>query len=218
MSEAPLNLWGVVVAGGRGQRFGAPKHLAALAGKSLWEWARDALVEGGARQVIVVGDVPGGVEGGSERRWSVARGLARIGEDDALVAVHDAARPLASPSLLKRLCHAVIEQEADGAIPVVPIPDSIKRVDQGTGRVVETLDRAEIMAAQTPQVFRSAILRRAHLLPAETPASDDASMVEAVGGRVVVVPGERRAGKITYPEDLKVAEATIRLSPDEYLR
>ncbi len=202
------------MAAGSGSRFGAPKHEVELGGKALWEWARDALLDSGAHRVVVVGPVPGGVEGGPERHNSVAQGLARVGEGAAVVAVHDAARPLAPAAMITRMYAALRERRADGVIPVVPIPDSIKRLNVGEGRVLRTLSRTAVMGAQTPQVFRAPVLRRAHAAFAAGPPSDrapdDAALIEGIGGRVVTVPGDRAAMKITYPEDLVLAEALVR--------
>lgn len=207
-------IWGIVVAAGGGSRFGRPKHAVRLAGKPLWEWARDALFESGAGGVVVVGRVPGGVKGGPERHISVARGLARVDPDATVVAVHDAARPLAPATMILRTYEALLVAGADGAVPVVSIPDALKRIDAGNGRVVGSLSRTSVVAAQTPQVFRAGILRRAHALAAESqwPGAipDDAAMVERIGGRVVTTPGDRAAMKITYPEDLAMAEALVR--------
>ena len=207
-------IWGIVVAAGSGARFGGPKHEARLAGRGLWEWARDALLDSGAHRVVVVGRVPGGVEGGPARYVSVARGLAEVGEQATIVAVHDAARPLAPAAMMVRMYERLRAGRCDGVIPVVPISDSIKRIRAEDGRVLTTLSRTDVLGAQTPQVFRASALRRAHAAPAAAesygPAPDDAAMVEAVGGRVVTVAGDRAAMKITYPEDLLVAEALVR--------
>ncbi len=207
------NIWGVVVAAGRGQRYGAPKHAVRFRGKALWEWARDALLESGAHGVVVVGPVPGGVEGGSERHISVSCGLDKVDPAATIVAVHDAARPFAPARMIAAMYAVLREEQADGVIPVVTIPDAIKKVDPHSGRVVGSLSRGRVVAAQTPQVFRADVARQAHVHyrgsdPSEPPP-DDASMVERIGGRVVTVPGDRLAMKITYPEDLLLAETLL---------
>ena len=92
----PASVWGIVVAGGSGLRFGGPKHSMELQGKPLWSWGRDMLVDAGVSHVVVVGPVPGGIPGGNRRRDSVAAGLAEIPDDVDYVIVHDAARPLAN--------------------------------------------------------------------------------------------------------------------------
>ena len=218
-SGAGGRIWGIVVAGGGGVRFGRPKHELELAGRPLWEWARDALLRSGAGRVVVVGPVPGGVEGGPERRISVARGLARVDQEAEIVAVHDAARPLAPPAMIAGMYETLRTGGLDGVIPVTPIPDAVKRRNAADGLVLETLARAEteVVAAQTPQVFRAGPLRRAHAAYAEGPpgqAPDDAAMVERIGGRVGTVPGDRAAMKITYPEDLALAEVFLGLRRD----
>lgn len=211
MTPHRMDIWGVVVAAGRGVRFGARKHATRLAGKPLWQWARDALLESGAREVVVVGDVPGGVEGGPERHLSVARGLEEVDAEATVIAVHDAARPLASAALMKRMYRVLAESGADGVVPVVPIADALKRVDTDRVRILDSIDRRDVACAQTPQVFRAGVLRRAHAHHAAGDAPhDDAGMVEALGGRVLAVTGERSAMKITYPEDLVLVEALLR--------
>jgi 2-C-methyl-D-erythritol 4-phosphate cytidylyltransferase len=201
-----VSTWGIVVAAGRGDRFGRPKHLLALAGITMWERARDALLAGGVDGVVVVGDVPGGVAGGERRRDSVEAGVARLPADAEYVLVHDAARPLASGVLAARVLTELRSGEADAVVPVVAVRDTLKRV---TGRVVEsTLDRTGLVAVQTPQGFRVDVLRRAQAADAAD-ASDEAVLVERTGGTVVVVEGEVENLKVTYPGDLKVAEALL---------
>ena len=146
----------------------------------------------------------GGVSGGATRSESVRNGLAEVPDDADVVVVHDAARPLATPALFSAVIEAV-KSGADAAVPVVPVTDTVKRVEGD--RVVETLDRAELVSVQTPQAFRADILRKAHASGGE--ATDDASLVEAIGGTVVVVPGERNNIKITTPDDLRIAEALL---------
>jgi 2-C-methyl-D-erythritol 4-phosphate cytidylyltransferase len=114
-----------------------------------------------------------------------------------IVIVHDAARPLASADLFAAVV-AAVREGADAAIPCLPVADTLKRVRDGL--VVETVDRTELHAVQTPQAFRREVLRRAHEGCPE--ATDDAALVEAIGGVVVAVPGEARNRKITDPSDL----------------
>lgn len=195
----------IVVAAGRGDRFGGPKQFAELHGKPLVDWALDA-----ARAVsddVVLVTPPsqgGGIAGGSTRSESVRNGLAAVPEDADIIVVHDAVRPLASRALFDAVI-AAVAAGADAAIPAVPVTDTVKRVDGE--RVVETLDRSELVAVQTPQAFRADVLRKAHA--AEPDATDDAALVEAMGGTVVVVPGERTNIKITTPDDLRVAEVLL---------
>jgi 2-C-methyl-D-erythritol 4-phosphate cytidylyltransferase len=134
------------------------------------------------------------VAGGASRSASVRAGLAAVPADAEVVVVHDAARPAARPALFESVVAAVLAG-ADAAIPGVPLVDTVKRVAGGV--VVETLDRTALVAVQTPQAFRAAVLREA-----EGEATDDAALVEAAGGRVVVVPGDPANLKVTEPADL----------------
>ena len=162
----------------------------------------EALVESGAADVAV--------EGGAERADSVRAALAVIDADAAVIVVHDAARPLASAELHQAVV-AAVHAGADAVIPAVPVIDTVKRVrhdEHGDAVVVETLDRTHLVAVQTPQAFRADLLRAAHADGAD--ATDDAALVEAAGGPVVVVPGEAANLKITGPNDLAVATALLR--------
>lgn len=144
------------------------------------------------------------VAGGPTRAESVRAGLAAVPDDAAVIIVHDAARPLASASLFEAVVGAVVAG-ADGAIPGVPLVDTVKRVRGGF--VVETLDRSELVRVQTPQAFRAARLRAAHSSGGD--ATDDARLVEALGGRVVVVPGDESNVKVTSPADLEAVERQL---------
>ena len=127
-------------------------------------------------------------------------------EPVGLVVVHDAARPLAGVHLFQRVV-AAVRAGADGAVPGLPVPDTIKRVDPSGRRVVETPDRAALRAIQTPQAFSAAVLRRAHAAGGD--ATDDAALVEALGATVVVVDGDPSNLKITGPDDLVRAEVLL---------
>ncbi|HZQ78798.1 MAG TPA: 2-C-methyl-D-erythritol 4-phosphate cytidylyltransferase [Acidimicrobiia bacterium] len=148
------------------------------------------------------------VAGGPSRAASVRAGLAAVPVGADIVVVHDAARPLAGPGLFERVV-AAVRAGADGAVPGVPVPDTIKRVDSGDGRaiVVETLDRPTLRAVQTPQAFRADVLRRAHAGGGD--ATDDAALVEALGATVVVVEGDPANLKITTADDLVRAEVLL---------
>jgi 2-C-methyl-D-erythritol 4-phosphate cytidylyltransferase len=146
------------------------------------------------------------VAGGPTRSASVRAGLAAVPAEAEVLVVHDAARPLATPALFERVV-AAVRAGADGAVPGLGVPDTIKRVDPATGHVVETLDRSALRAIQTPQAFSAAVLRRAHESGAD--ATDDAALVEAAGGRVVVVDGDPANLKITGPDDLVRAELLL---------
>lgn len=169
------------------------------------------------------------VEGGATRAESVANAL--VGVDTELVAIHDAARPLLTPELVEEAIAGLLaDPGADGAIAAVPVTDTIKRVpdraepgvgsSQGLGahgpqkaaiEVDETVDREFLWAAQTPQVFRSDALRRAiEAYPADAPRpSDEAMLVEAAGGRVLIQLAPPDNFKVTTPLDLRIAELLL---------
>lgn len=212
-----MTAWAVVVAAGAASRFGRLKQYEPLGGRRVLDWSLAAARQACAGVVLVVPaglsgqDEPGAdavVEGGATRSASVRRGLARVPPDAEVVVVHDAVRPLAPPSLFRAAVAAVLAG-ADGAVCAVPLTDTLKRV-QGA-HVVETLDRAALWRAQTPQAFAAQVLRAAY--EGEPEATDDAAVVEAAGGRVVVVPGDARNLKLTAPGDLVVAEALATLAP-----
>jgi 2-C-methyl-D-erythritol 4-phosphate cytidylyltransferase len=121
-----------------------------------------------------------------------------------VIVVHDAARPLIPDDLLGRLLTS-LNEGWDGAVPVLPLPDTVKRVDGG--RVVETLDREGLVLAQTPQAFVSTALRDA--AAAGDDATDCAALVEARGGRIKAVPGDPRLLKVTDPGDLEAVERLL---------
>jgi 2-C-methyl-D-erythritol 4-phosphate cytidylyltransferase len=217
-TAAPV--WSIVVAGGSGRRFGHEKQFSLLGGRVVAEWAVLACRSVSAGVVLVVppGTDDGAVRlgadvvvaGGPTRADSVRCGLAAVPDDAAVVLVHDAARPLASPDLFQAVVAAVTVGGADGAVPGVPPSDTIKVVDE-SGRITSTLDRTVLAAVQTPQGFRADVLRRAHEVAAAegAAATDDAMVVEAAGGTVVVVPGEPGNLKITGPDDLATAERLL---------
>ena len=197
---------GIVVAAGRGERFGTPKAEVLLRGVPLWQRAVSALRAAGVEEVVVVGPVPGGIPGGDRRRDSVAAGLASLPTEAEWVLIHDAARPLATPDLCRSVLERLARGDVDGVVPALPVPDTLKRVVGD--RVAATVSREDLVAVQTPQGFRVSVLRRAHLAGSED-ATDDAALVERIGGSVVFVPGEPSNLKITFPADLLVAEALL---------
>jgi 2-C-methyl-D-erythritol 4-phosphate cytidylyltransferase len=199
-----VTLWGIVVAAGAGRRFGGPKHTVELLGKPLYEWAVACLLGAGCAGVVVVGDVPGGVPGGARRRDSVAAGLAALPGDAEYVLVHDAARPLASVELARAVAARLEKGGAGGVVPAIQVRDTVKRV--AGDAIVETLERDDLVTVQTPQGFVVADLKAAHGADDED-ATDDAALLERVGGTVVTVPGEAANIKVTYPEDLMLALA-----------
>ena len=148
------------------------------------------------------GKVTSVVTGGETRAESVRIALAEIPDDAAVVVVHDAARPILPEEVLERVV-AALSEGFDGAVPVLPVADTVKRVR--AGEVVETLERAELVVAQTPQAFVASALRLG--LSGLQPLSDwtdCASVVEAGGGRIKAVEGDRRLLKVTSPEDLEL--------------
>jgi 2-C-methyl-D-erythritol 4-phosphate cytidylyltransferase len=205
-------VWAIVVAAGSGSRFGGPKQYEVLAGRRVLDWSLDAARQACDGVVLVVPPDRAGepepvdfvVAGGATRSGSVRNGLARIPAGAEVIAVHDAARPLATSPLFDAAV-AAVRAGAAGAICAVPLTDTVKRVDGA--EVAETLDRRQLVAVQTPQAFDAAALRQAHA--GEPEATDDAAVVEAAGGRVVVVPGDPYNIKITSRADLAVAEALL---------
>ena len=150
--------------------------------------------------------VSAAIVGGTTRSESVALAVAEIPEDAVVIMVHAAARPLLPADLVERLLQALLAGY-DGAVPGLPITDTVKRWRDGV--IVETPLRAELVAVQTPQAFAADVLRRALRAGDLAAATDDASLVEAAGGRVTVVPGDARLLKITGPEDVERALALL---------
>jgi len=210
--DAPRT-WTIVVAAGTGSRFGGavPKQFVEIDGRRIVDWsiATAASVADGVVVVLPAGFTalpPSGpgcvvaVEGGDSRSDSVRRGLAAVPTDAAVVLVHDAARPLASAELFERVI-AAVKTGADAVVPTVPVIDTLRTVDG------DAVDRDQLVAVQTPQGFRTSVLRAAH--EGDPTATDDATLVVAIGGNVVTVPGERWNIKVTDPRDDLVAEALL---------
>jgi 2-C-methyl-D-erythritol 4-phosphate cytidylyltransferase len=203
-------IWTIVVAAGTGTRFGGPKQFEALGDRRVMDWSVTIAREASDGVVVVLpaehAEKEGGVAGGSTRSESVRRGLAVVPKNATIICVHDAARPFANEDDFARVI-AAIADGADGAVPAIPVADTIKVVDD-TGQVIRTPARGSLRAVQTPQAFRAEVLRRAHASLAE--GTDDATLVEAEGGRVVVVDGDVLNRKITTREDLEWARAQQR--------
>jgi 2-C-methyl-D-erythritol 4-phosphate cytidylyltransferase len=218
-------VWSIVVAGGSGERFGQMKQFSLLGGRPVLEWAVEACRPVSAGVVLVLPlklwETPGQsthgadvvVPGGPTREDSVRAGLAGVPMEADVIVVHDAARPVASRTLFRAVVQAVTDGGADGAVPGLTPRDTIKVVDD-EGQVKSTFDRNALVAVQTPQAFRAEVLRRAH---EQGPfgATDDAMLVEALGGRVKVVAGDPGNLKITTPEDLLTAERLLAEMPAE---
>lgn len=214
----------LVVAAGRGERLGTggPKAFVMCGGRPMLEWSIDALKAVPEIGHIVVATPPGieapagttGVFGGDERSHSVRAALHHTLAGDPVL-VHDAARPLVTPEII-RATLAGLDAEADAAIAAAPVVDTIKEGAAapagGFATVTRTLDRSGLWAIQTPQVFRRDVLERALAQPHEilAGATDDASLVESMGGTVRLVESPRENFKITTPEDLKLADLLLR--------
>jgi 2-C-methyl-D-erythritol 4-phosphate cytidylyltransferase len=146
------------------------------------------------------------VAGGASRSESVRNAFAVVPAADVVV-IHDAARPLVTEEIVGR-CIEAIESGADGAVAAARVTDTIKESDE-SGRVVRTLDRDRLWSIQTPQAFRGRLLRQALDSERIADATDDASLVEALGGEVRIVESSARNFKITWPHDLARAEALL---------
>ena len=220
-----MSVWAIVAAAGTGDRLGADRPKAfvrlgeqPLLGHSIERLDRSDWIEG-----IVVVAPPGWEEpaillaeelgaskastcvtGGATRAQSVRLGLAEVPAEAAVVLVHDAARPLLPAAVIARVL-APPSAGWDGAVPGLPVADTVKRVDGD--RIVATVLREQLAAVQTPQAFVAAVLREA--VEAGGEAGDCAALVEARGGRVTVVPGDRRLLKVTTAEDLELVSAWL---------
>ena len=214
-------VWAILVAAGSGERLGAerPKAFANLGGRPLlaesverldrcpWVdaivlvappgWEEPAIL---LAEEVVASKVVASVAGGDSRAESVRAGVAEVPDDALVVLVHDAARPLVGDEHVERVL-APLSEGWDGVVAALPVPDTLKRVDGD--RVVETVGRDGLVAAQTPQAFLAAALRAA-LAGELAGATDCASLVERRGGRVRVVEGDVRLLKVTTPADLEL--------------
>jgi 2-C-methyl-D-erythritol 4-phosphate cytidylyltransferase len=219
--------WAVIVAAGRGERLGSdrPKAFAKLNGRALLaeslerleasDWI-DSIVlvapEGWEEPAILLaeelgaGKVSASVPGGATRTESVRAGMAEVPEEALVVLVHDAARPLLPDEVIARVL-GPLGEGWDGAAPALPVADTLKRAALD-GAVVETVDRSGLYAVQTPQAFLAGVLRSALAGDVEE-ASDCACLVEARGGRVRLVEGDRRLVKVTTAEDIAFVESLL---------
>ena len=209
-----MSVWIVVVGAGSGSRFGGPKQYELLGSSRIIDRSIATARGAGDHVAVVVaaadvddiglqfGSQPEivVVAGGASRSVSVRNGLGAVPDDAEVVVVHDAARPLASPALFQQVI-AAVRDGAEAAVPGLAVVDSLRRIDGGA------VDRSGVVAVQTPQAFRPEALRRAHREEAD--ASDDATLVEMIGGKVVIVPGETTNFKITTAHDLAVARMLV---------
>lgn len=215
----------LIVAAGSGERLGAggPKALVELCGRPMYEYALEACLGADRIGPVVIAVPPGQagafeaairvdgvelVEGGTTRSRSVAAGLEAIDTD--LVLVHDAARPMLTPGLADA-CVEALEAAPDAAavIAAAAVTDTVKRVDSD-GAVTGTLERSELRAVQTPQVFRRPALIAAIAAGDLDNATDDAYLIESAGGTVLVFDAPSSNLKVTVPEDLRLAELMLK--------
>ena len=217
----------LVLAGGTGTRMGRPKQFLDLLGfpallyslrafEECPEVARVYAVGDGVRVKELVGEAgfskyAGCALPGEARSLSTKNGLELLSHEppETIVLIHDGSRCLLTPDLIGRIIDAALVEGVDGVIPAVPVSDTIKVAENGA--VKETLDRSRLHAVQTPQAFPLGVLREVYGAPEESlrVATDDASLVETSGGRVVVVQGEKTNMKLTEPADLILAEAIL---------
>jgi 2-C-methyl-D-erythritol 4-phosphate cytidylyltransferase len=214
----------VVPAAGSGERLaaGVPKAFYQLEGQTLVERAVRGLLDSGVVNTVVVAVPPGRtdeaklilgeaatvVAGGADRSESVRLALAALSGNPDFVLVHDAARALTPPGLIVRVVEA-LRAGHDAVVPGVPLSDTIKAVD-ANGVVLGTPERAGLRAVQTPQGFATDLLLRAYQRAGAADFTDDASLVEHLGGQVQVVEGDPLAFKITTQLDLLLAQAMVR--------
>jgi 2-C-methyl-D-erythritol 4-phosphate cytidylyltransferase len=221
-----VSVWAILAAAGRGDRLGLdrPKAFAPLNGRPLiaeslerleasdWiegivvaappEWEEPCIL---VAEEVAAGKVAETVTGGESRSESVRAALAQVPDEATVVLVHDAARPLVGDEVIERVVTALADGW-DAAIPALPMPDAVKRVDGEA--VTETVDREGLVIAQTPQAFVAQALRDA-LAGDVSDAADCASLVEARAGRVRVVEGDPRLLKVTTPADLELVASWL---------
>jgi 2-C-methyl-D-erythritol 4-phosphate cytidylyltransferase len=217
-----VSVWAVLAAAGSGERLGAdrPKAFVRLGDRPLLAESLERLDASAWIDAIVVAAPPGWEEpaillaeelgcgkvsacvaGGATRTDSVRAAVDEVPADAAVIAVHDAARPLVADDVLARGLEA-LSAGWDGAVPGLPVADTVKRVENDV--VVETVDRSVLRTVQTPQVFVADVLRRALAgdRPGAEPWTDCSAAVEAAGGRVTIVAGDPKLLKVTEPDDL----------------
>ena len=222
-----MKKYAVIVAGGSGTRMGGgvPKQFRSLNNRPVLWWSMKAFHEEdpGTNLILVLpmefmtlwedyfNSLPEEeryphrvVAGGSTRTESVVNGLEAVEDPESLVAVHDGARPLVTQSLISTGWKTALEHGA--AIPVVPVTDSLRKIDGDGSRVV---DRKDFVAVQTPQVFISRILKDAYSQAGDKTFTDDTSVVEGAGKKVALFEGNPENIKLTNPKDLEIAKAIM---------
>jgi 2-C-methyl-D-erythritol 4-phosphate cytidylyltransferase len=205
-----LSVVGIIPAGGSGERLGAnrPKAFVVCAGRPMLEWSLEALSAVCPRVVVAVPpgheEPPDRVSGGPSRSASVRNALDAAPEATVVV-IHDAARPLVTPDLVARCIDAL--DGVDGVIAATPVTDTVHAASPEL-LIASSPDRSTLWAAQTPQVFRADVLRRAN--DSNDEATDEASLVAAGGGTVRLIEGPSDNIKVTTPTDLRLAEALLR--------
>lgn len=223
-----MDIAGIIVAAGKGTRLGdstvggaGPKALRMLAGKTLVRWSAERLEAGGVNKLIVVCAPENrqqfqqsltGLEadltlcdGGQTRQISVSNGIAELPQGCQVVLVHDAARPLIPPALVKRVI-AAVASGAEAVVPVVPVADTIRQITVDGSTVI---DRSRLRGVQTPQGFCPKVLVDSHNKADSKDLTDDAGVCEAAGYQVTMVTGDPMAMKITNPSDFIVAQALL---------
>jgi len=212
----------IIVAGGRGKRMGKPKQFLKIAGRPMLAWTLRAFQESrvvdGIILVVAKDQVTGSkklkfskvlkvVVGGKERQDSVRNGLRELPESAEIVLIHDGARPAVTEELIEKAVKAA--RSFGTAVIGVPVKDTVKLVAGSGSRVARTLNRKELWQAQTPQVFKAALIRKAYA-KVRGKFTDDAMLVERLGIPVKMIPGSYENFKITTPEDLELMEAVFK--------
>lgn len=221
-------LTAIIVAGGSSQRMGFDKLLAPIEGKPVVAHSIAAFEQSNSvAEIILVAraerlseyekisesygfrKISAIIPGGVRRQDSVSRGLEKLQQRTEFIAVHDAARPLVSADLIERLFQ--FARDHGGAASAAPIVDTLKRVDR-EHLVVGSIDRTDLFAVQTPQIFQRALLEKAYreVFDAGLEVTDEISAVERIGGKIILLPNESPNFKITYPADLQLAEFLLR--------